>query len=113
MADVETFDKYETKRDGLTCDEALEASILGYRVRCKSLQAEAYVHYVGEGWRIQFVHDGREGSSCAWSPTQYHWLEPWQIVPLPSEVKRDGWGRPIVNEEHARELARDSWGRLK
>lgn len=105
---ADSDDKYETKREGLTCDEALEAAVLGYRVRCKSLQADAYIYYQFDGWRMQFVHDGREGSSSGWSPSQHHWLEPWSIVPLPSEVKRDSWGRPITKADI---VSNGKWGK--
>lgn len=89
-------DKYETKRTGLTFEEACEAAVVGYRVRCPSLPAEAYVHYQFDGLRIQFVHNGREGSSSGWSADRTQQLDEWQIVPLPSELKRDKWGRPIA-----------------
>lgn len=125
--DIDTFDKYETKRTGLTCDEALEASVCGYRVRCRTIPENAYIHYPGSGgWRIQFTYDGQDRSSCDWSPAQHHWLEQWEIVPLPSEVKRDSWGKPIVPDrtwgevfsdlrqtEHGSFVAdrpRDKWG---
>lgn len=89
-------DKYETKTTDLTCDEALEASVIGYRVRCASLPPEAFVHYVFDGWRLQHVHDGREGSSSRWNPDRHHWLELWSIVPDREEPpKRDKWGRPV------------------
>lgn len=107
--------KYETKRTGLTCDEALEATVLGYRARAPSMCAGAYIHYPGEGgWRMQFVHDGREGSSCGWEPDRSNWLEDWEIVPLPSEVKRDAWGKPLaVYESNPGDSSRvrDRWGR--
>lgn len=106
--------KYETKRTGLTCDEALEATVLGYRARAPSMCAGAYIHYPGEGgWRIQFVHDGREGSSCGWEPDRSNWLEDWEIVPLPSEVKRDAWGVVVTGlpVDDPRNPNRDSWGR--
>jgi hypothetical protein len=77
--------------------------------------AGAYIHYPGEGgWRMQFVHDGREGSSCAWEPDRSNWLEDWEIVPLPSEVKRDAWGKPLaVYESNPGDSSyvRDRWGR--
>lgn len=102
-------DKYETKRDGLTCDEALEATVLGYRVRCPSIAPNAYIHYPGDGgWRIQFVHDGREGSSSGWTPDRHDFIKnDWYIVPLPSEVKRDAWGKPVQQWP----IARDGWGK--
>jgi hypothetical protein len=97
-------DKYETKQTGLTFDEATEAAVWGYRVRCPSLPAEAYIHYEFDGLRIQFVHNGVEGSSSGWRASREAQLDEWAIVPLPSELKRDGWGKPIVAQ-------RDSWGR--
>lgn len=87
--------KYETKRSGLTYDEACEAAVLGYRVRCPSLQPEAYIHYTFDGLRIQFVHNGVEGSSSGWRFDRQSQLDEWAIVPLPSELKRDKWGRPV------------------
>jgi hypothetical protein len=114
-------DKYETKRDGLTCDEALEATVLGYKVRSPSIAPNAYIHYPGEGgWRIQFVHDGRDGSSSGWIPDRCHWLELWSIVPDREEVKRDAWGKPIQQPgsvtldaigDRGYPRSRDSWGR--
>jgi hypothetical protein len=114
-------DKYETKRDGLTCDEALEATVLGYKVRSPSIAPNAYIHYPGEGgWRIQFVHDGRDGSSSGWIPDRCHWLELWSIVPDREEVKRDAWGKPVQQYKPDRQwpvddrkcgLQLDKWGR--
>jgi hypothetical protein len=105
-------DKYETKRDGLTCDEALEATVLGYKVRSPSIAPNAYIHYPGEGgWRIQFVHDGRDGSSSGWIPDRCHWLELWSIVPDREEVKRDAWGKPI-QYSRVRSIGRDRRSRL-
>ena len=97
-------DKYETKRDGLTIDEALEAAVLGYHVTSPSIQEGAYVHYEFNGWRIQFVHDGRLGSSSGWTPEPHNQIAEWSIVPDKSEVARDKWGKPVAAK-------RDSWGR--
>jgi hypothetical protein len=129
----ELADKYETKREGLTCDEALEATVLGYKVRSPSIPANAYIHYPGEGgWRIQFVHDGRDGSSSGWTPDRPNWLEEWSIVPDKDDTPRDAWGKPVTqwpidNFRHGfrinphddcticgtdtNAVKRDSWGR--
>lgn len=106
-----TDDKYETKRTGLTLDEALEASVWGYRVRSPSLQPGAYVHYVFDGWRLQFVHNGREGSSSNWIPGRDDQLQQWEIVPLPSELKRDSWGRTLYPSTKGGGKSHDGWGR--
>lgn len=104
-------DKYETKRSGLTCDEALEASVMGYHVASPSIAPNAYIHYEFQGWRIQFVHDGREGSSSGWTPDRHNFIkDDWYIVPDREEApKRDAWGKPVQQWPVAAQL--DSWGR--
>jgi hypothetical protein len=103
-------DKYETKREGLTLDEALEAAVWGYRVRSPSIAPNAYIHYEFNGWRIQFVHDGREGSSSGWTPDRAHQIALWSIVPDKDETPaRDAWGKPVQQWPVA--TKRDSWGR--
>lgn len=101
-------DKYETKRSGLTLDEALEAAVLGYHVTSPSIAPNAYIHYEFQGWRIQFVHDGREGSSSGWTFGREDQIVEWSIVPDREEpTKRDAWGKPVQQWP----IARDSWGK--
>lgn len=76
---------------GLTYDEAYEAAVCGYRVRCDRLQEGAYVDYQFNGLRINFAG----GSSSGFTARDEDIGSPWSIVPLASEVKRDSWGRPV------------------
>lgn len=97
------FDKYEHKREGLTCDEALEAAVLGYRVRCEDMAAGSFVRYEFNGWR----QEHKCGSSSTYTPLETHFSLKWRIVPLPSEVARDGWGKPIEQPR----FGLDAWGK--
>jgi hypothetical protein len=91
---AEVADKYEHKREGLTIDEALEASVLGYRVTCDLLQAGSYIHYVFNGWRHEFSHAGQIGSSSAWTADETHSNVRWRIFDLKKPTK-DKWGRVV------------------
>lgn len=86
---------------GLTFDEALEASVAGYRIRYAGMTEGAYIHYVFDGWRCQFADSfGRvgEGSSSRWNPYAFEQDQRrlWDIMPLASEQKRDAWGLPVT-----------------
>jgi hypothetical protein len=96
-------DKYETKLTGLTIDEALEAAVLGYRVRHDGMQAGSYIHYEFNGWRHEFSHDGKAGSSYAWTIDDEAKRASWNIFEL-KPPQLDSWGRPVQS-------APDKWGR--
>jgi hypothetical protein len=76
----------------MTLDEALEKAVLGFKVRHEGLQAGAYIYYEFEGWRIQFTHNGRKGSSSGW-----HWddygdqdkVDTWYC--LDADPNNPGW----------------------
>jgi hypothetical protein len=109
---AEVADKYEHKRDGLTIDEALEASVLGYRVTCDLLQAGSYIHYVFNGWRHEFSHAGQIGSSSAWKPGDPYSAVVWRIFDL-KPPQLDSWGRPVaILESNPGDPAwvRNKWG---
>lgn len=72
----------------MTLDEALELAVLGYRVRHDGLQQNAYIHYDFNGWRIQFVHDGRKGSSSGWDWNEDDKKADWYTV---GEEKVEAW----------------------
>jgi hypothetical protein len=77
----------ETKRDNLTLDEAKRSFVLGYRVTCDLLQAGSYIHYVFNGWRHEFSHNGQIGSSSAWTPDETHSTVAWRIFDLKPPTK--------------------------
>jgi hypothetical protein len=118
---MDTFDKYETKRSGLTLNEALEAATIGYRVRCDLLTEDAFVYYAFDRYRIQFADiRGRigNGSNSAWDWTPAHKSAEWSIFdPQPKPV--DKWGVAVFESNRGDrtpkgwgEPQRDSWGRI-
>jgi hypothetical protein len=97
----------------MTLDEALEAAMLGDRVRASNMQPGSYVDYNFNGWRRNFAG----GSSSAFTFTDHDREAEWcivghSIVDHPTEPgvracelcgyvepKRDSWGR-VVGERH-------------
>jgi hypothetical protein len=89
-----TEEQIETKRDNLTLDEALSAAVLGDRVTCDLLPKGSYIHYEFNGWRHEFSHNGRIGSSSAWTPDETHSTVAWRVFDLKPPTK-DKWGRVV------------------
>lgn len=107
-------------------EDALSAAIQGDRVRHDRMQPGSYLDYQFNGWRINF----EGGSSSGFSPREVDLFATWHVVPLPSEMKRDSWGRPIQAEPpswddvfadlqktdngsyvDAKQIERSKWGR--
>jgi hypothetical protein len=89
----DTIDDLSGRTD-LSLDEALSAAVLGYRVTCDILPAGSYVHYEFNGWRHEFSHNGRIGSSSAWTPDDRFKDVPWRVFELKPPVV-DKWGQAI------------------
>lgn len=83
-----------TSKDTLTLDEALSATVLGYRVRADDMQPGAYIDYQFAGFRINF----EGGSSSGWSRRPHDETVAWRVIddaPVPTINDRQKWGRAL------------------
>ncbi|QJD54482.1 hypothetical protein P9A30_gp40 [Sphingomonas phage Lucius] len=93
--------------DVLTLDQALEATVLGYRVRADDMQPGAYIDYQFAGFRINFPG----GSSSGWSSRPHDETVEWHVIDDPEPVKVEMTF--VTSKEQATRLAqhdRNKWG---
>jgi hypothetical protein len=64
----------------MTLDEALEKVVLGFRARHDGMQPESFIYYEFNGFRIQFVHDGKFGSSSGWWAEEHDKEADWYVT---------------------------------
>jgi hypothetical protein len=95
--EADVTEAWQTRPNDLSFDEALSAAVIGFRVTCDLLPKGSYIHYEFNGWRHEFSHNGRIGSSSAWTFDDTHKAARWRTFEL-REPKRDSWGR-IVDAE--------------
>lgn len=81
--------------DVLTLAQALEAAVLGYRVRAVDMQDGSFINYNFAGFRINF----EGGSSSGWSRRPHDETVAWHVIDEPEPSKpeakpKDAWGRP-------------------
>lgn len=67
----------------MNIDDALSKAVDGFRVRHDGLPEGAFICYNFDGWRIQFSHNGKLGSSCNYQPDDYperDHVENWYVI---------------------------------
>lgn len=100
-----------TSKDTLTLDEALSATVLGYRVRADDMQPGAYIDYQFAGFRINF----EGGSSSGWSRRPHDETVAWRVIddaPVPTINDRQKWGRALRQPPQGDVLVMDHAGKL-
>jgi hypothetical protein len=94
----------------MTLDEALEAAVLGERVRADTMQPGSYVDYHFNGWRRNF----ESGSSSGWHQTEADKAAEWSIFVEPPKPALGKWGPPVIKRPEPNQPADADrrWGKL-